>query len=652
MEKTLRRNLIACLLLVIAPLAATVAMAQPRFFPLNIPMRDGQSLAADLFSADTSVARPLIVIQTPYNKLFYRYTLGTPQASGTVLPFDSTHYNYLTVDWRGFYASSAAGSPGYDRGLDGYDIIEWAAGQHWCNGKIGTWGVSALGLIQFQTMKHHPPHLVCAMPMVKDYKNQYSNFYPGGVYKKEYTESLQQLGFLTTASILAHPTHDLFWTLSEAVTDYPESVAVPVLMVGGWFDHFPDDVLRAFEDIRQRGHPAFRSLHKIIVGPWLHARTEDTVQGAMSFPNAVGVVTTATQEFFDYCLRGIGNGYSSRPPVLYYQMGDDTWREAQSWSGIATRKDTLYFGFHQLQTAPVESTDVLGIAFNFDPRNPSPAIGGPRFNPSADDIPVGPQDQRFQVESRPDVLTYATAPLTAPMEIDGAPEVVLSVNSNRTDTDFSVRLCDVYPDGRSMLMTQGIRRLRFRDSYESPVLGNGYSVYRLSVNLGNLALTLQPGHALRLDISSSIYPQYDLNLNNGGAMYTAGDTLVAVNGVSIRSFVVIPTRIPTSVERGPAQHPVTAVLEQNWPNPFNATTTLRFTIAGVVALSGSEGPVTQVRLVVYDMLGREVALLVNERKGPGSYTATWNAAGVASGVYIYRLTANDDIQCKKMVILK
>jgi len=179
----MRQTLIIRILLLVAALTATNGWAQPRFVSFGIPVRDGKTLAADLFSIDTSIARPLIVIQTPYNKFFLRYTLGAPEATGTVLLFDSVHYNYLTVDWRGFYASSSAGSPGYDRGLDGYDIIEWAAEQRWCNGRVGTWGVSALGLIQFETMKHRPPHHVCAMPMMKDYKTKYTDFFPGGGYR-------------------------------------------------------------------------------------------------------------------------------------------------------------------------------------------------------------------------------------------------------------------------------------------------------------------------------------------------------------------------------------------------------------------------------------------------------------------------------------
>jgi uncharacterized protein len=628
----------------LAALAFSPGQSQilPRFIPMSIAMRDGKTLSADLYSIDTTVARPLVVIQTPYNKFLLRYTIANPPAGGTVLPFDSTHYNYLTVDWRGFYGSLLAASPGYDRGKDGYDIIEWAAAQRWCNGKIGTWGVSALGYIQFETMKYHPPHLVCAMPMMKDYKTKYSDYFPGGVYRKEFTASLQRLGFLDTTTILAHPTKDWYWNLVESATDYPESVAVPVLMVAGWFDHFPDDVIRAFSDLQSRSAAVVRSQHKLIIGPWLHARMEDTIQGQLSYPAAVGIASSAAQEFFDYFLRGVTNEYSSHAAVRYYQMGEEVWKESSSWTGVAQHGDTLFFAQGTLAAAPMGSAGVPGQEFSSDPRSPSPAIGGPRFNPFEPNIPVGPQDQQYQVESRHDMLTYSTPPLTSPMEIVGAVRVVLTVSSNRTDTDFAVRLCDVYPDKRSMLMTQGIRRLRFRDSFSSPVLGSSGTEYQVVIEMGNMALTLLPGHALRLDLSSSIYPQYDLNLNNGGAMYTPGDTLVALNTVSFQSYAVVPTRNTVSVQpRGPDLR-VACSLQQNYPNPFNPKTVIscQWPVAG------------KVQLVVYDLLGREVATLLDELKEAGKYDVTFDGTGLSSGIYVCRLTVGGFVDARQMLLLR
>ncbi|HEY6172592.1 MAG TPA: CocE/NonD family hydrolase, partial [Candidatus Kapabacteria bacterium] len=169
----MRQHLIYILFL----LAVTAnAQSAKTYVPMAIPVRDGATLASDLYTMDSTVAKPVILIQTPYNKALYRIAVNLPQAGGS-LPFDSVHYNYVTVDWRGFYASTAAAKAGYDRGLDGYDIIEWIATQKWSNGKVGTWGGSALGMIQFQTAKHRPPHHICAVPFIIDYKTTYEKYF-------------------------------------------------------------------------------------------------------------------------------------------------------------------------------------------------------------------------------------------------------------------------------------------------------------------------------------------------------------------------------------------------------------------------------------------------------------------------------------------
>jgi hypothetical protein len=166
--------------------------------------------------------------------------------------------------------------------------------------------------------------------------------------------------------------------------------------------------------------------------------------------------------------------------------------------------------------------------------------------------------------------------------------------------------------------------------------------YQLVVDMTNLALTLLPGHVLRLDVSSSIYPQYDLNLNNGGAMDAAGDTLVALNTVSIRSYAVIPTRSTVSVKLPPMNVPEACTLEQNYPNPFNPKTVLSCQLS---AQSGSAD--SRVHLVVYDLLGREVATLNNGYKEPGRYEVAFDGTGLASGVYVYRLVVGGYLESLK-----
>ncbi len=622
------------------------AQTSANYLPITIPTRDQKFLAADLYALDTTKALPVILIQTPYNKNYYRTRVGVPEAGGSPFPYDSLHYNYIVVDWRGRFASKDAEVPGYDRGLDGYDCVEWIAQQKWCNGKVGTWGGSALGLIQFQTARHRPPHLVCSAPLIKDFKTKYSDYYYGGVFRKEHVESLARLGFLSVQTILDHPTNDLFWRIVENNSDYAGEIAVPMLLISGWFDHFPDDVIRAFEDLRAKSDPAVRQQHKLVMGPWLHTELGKTQQGQLSYPNAAGIPDSVAMRFFDYYLRGIPNGYDQGPIFQYYQMGTNDWRASNAWPGLTSPSTAMYLQAGGVLSSAPPQGNMPPDSFRYDPRNPSPAVGGSRFNPFDPTITMGPQDLWQNVESRNDVLLYTTPVLDQDWEIDGLVKVELLVSSNRKDTDFAVRLCDVYPDGRSMILTQGIRRMRFRNSDSREELMTPGQIYPVTIEVQNLAMTFLKGHRLRIDVSSSIYPHFDINLNNGGAMYTPGDTLIATNYIyhdaNHSSKILLPLSPTTGVQERSVARPKGYRLVQNYPNPFNPSTVIRFQL-----------PVnSHVTLKVFDLLGREVATLVDGELAAGEHQVTFAPRDFATGLYFYRLTSGKFSQTRKVVLIK
>jgi predicted acyl esterase len=544
---------------------------------IEIPVRDGKLLKADLYSTDTTQKKPCILIQTPYNKSLYRVLANLPpeMISSSSL-FDLNNYNFVILDWRGFYANKNASKMNYDRGMDGYDAVEWIAQQNWSNGKVGTSGSSALGLIQFQTAKLHPPHLVCSAPFVKDYKNKYSDYYYGGDLRREQTEQLQKLGFLTVDAITLYPIYNNFWKLLEKQNDYPEEFSIPMFMCSGWFDHYPSDCIRAFQDIKARSDFSVRNKHKFLMGPWSHSDLGLKNQGELEFPEAVDIPSNMSKEFFDFYLRDIQNGWEEKPVISYFQMGENIWKTTDDWNSVATNYDTLYLwkgnGLRQEPPPPIMppfSSPPDTIIYN--PRDPSPTIGGSRFNP--DDIlsgkhttPVGPYDISDTVESRNDILIYSTDVLEKPISITGKINIELFVKSNRRDTDFSVRLCDVYPDGKSYILTQGIKRARFRDSLEVEKFMEPDSIYKISVELSDLAITFVEGHRMRIDITSSNYPMFDINPNTGGEMYKASDSLIATNLVycneEYSSKVIFPTSIETNVQENSIQNEITV-----YPNP-------------------------------------------------------------------------------------
>ncbi|HVZ38191.1 MAG TPA: CocE/NonD family hydrolase [Candidatus Kapabacteria bacterium] len=639
--------------LVLVLCVATVdaaAQSATRYTPISIPTRDGKTLAADLYSTDTSVARPTILVQTPYNKNYYRLAINIPpQAGGSPFPWDSAHYNYVVLDWRGFYGSTGADVAGYDRGLDGYDAVEWIASQSWCNQKVGTWGPSALGAIQFMTAKHHPPHLVCSVPLVKDFKTKYTDDFYGGVFRREHIETLQTLGLASVDLVLAHPTDDITWQVVERTSDYPDSIAVPMLLISGWFDHFPDDVIRAYYDLRSRSAEPVRARHRLMMGPWMHEGVGKAQQGVLTFPNAAGVSDTAALRFFDYFMRDIANGYENEPDIRYYQMGTNEWRSTQDWYGLARQADTMRL---YLITDGVLRTALPPGLFppdtvRYDPRNPSPTYGGSRLVVPGTYAPAGPQDVTDTVEGRGDVLIYTTPAATEPIEIQGGVTISLSAASDRTDTDFGVRLCDVDANGRSILLTQGIQRLRFRNGLapKDTAAATPGTVYTVNVVLQNIAHTIMPGHRLRIDITGSNFPAYDLNPNTGGPLYKPGDTLVATNvvhcdgqGISSMSFPVArrTTSVPVAALDGTA-------LGEATPNPFNAGTSIRFTLAQAA----------HVRLAVYDMLGNQVAELLDAARDAGAAQILWQPSdAIPAGTYICRLYVGDRVLQRSMVLVR
>lgn len=496
--------------------------------PVAIPVRDGHTLAADLYFVGAApAAKPVILVQTPYNKDHYRDNTVPGPAGGASFP-RSAAYNVVVVDWRGFYGSAGAGVAGYDRGLDGYDCVEWIARQPWCTGKVGTWGSSALGAIQWQTARHQPPHLSSCMVQVRGISSRYEQYYCGGVWRKEHVQSMALLGLADLDTILAHPTKDLLWQSAESASDYTADIRVPVLVVGGWYDHFPMDVLNAFEGLRTRGAADLRTRHKLVMGPWTHSGVGQSAQGVFTYPDATGIQDTAIQ-FWDYTLRGLANGWEAKPAVSYYQMGENRWLSAESWTGIPRQERFLHLhpGGSLQALPPPAGADAE--SFRYDPADPTPALGGARFNPFIPGLLEGPQDLSQSIETRADVRVYSTPPLEQDLVLNGALAVELWVASDRTDTDFSVRLTDVQPDGRSIILTQGIRRLRFRDGYARESLAVPGQAYALTVELQDLAYTFLKGHRLRLVIASADHPHYDRNRNDGGPMYVAGPSLPAQN---------------------------------------------------------------------------------------------------------------------------
>lgn len=500
---------------------------------VQIPMRDGKALAADVYVPKSRGKHPVVLIQTPYNKNGLRPGFEGKGRYGASSLFTDASYAFVVTDWRGKFASQNAQTPGtqLDLGKDGFDTIAWIVKQEWSNGKVATWGPSALGRVQYETARANPPHLVCAVPMVMALNLDYDVYFPGGVIWEEFPAMLGRIGFGTTIfdQLAARPVKDDFWQ-KIAPANYVKGadLRVPMLFIGGWYDIYTDQVIAAFQTALAQGGEKARAHNQLIMGPWIHA-TDQVKNGQLEYPNAHLYGMKKAMAFIDYWMKDAPNNFDKQEPrISYYQMGVNEWRSSSAWPPPGSREREYYLQSDRSLSAKAPNGNGKPLTYSFDPTNPAPTVGGHVLDQS---LLPGPMDQREKVESRSDVVIFSTPVLEKDVAVAGKVKVKLFVSSDCTDTDFTAILTDVYPDGRSMLVTEGIRRMRFRNTTSKEELMKPGEIYPITIELTNTALTFLKGHRARIIISSSNYPRFALNLNDGGPMYKKGKGLVATNSL-------------------------------------------------------------------------------------------------------------------------
>jgi len=498
----------------------------------TIPMRDGAVLAATVWKPKGDGRWPVVLVQTPYGKDRLR-----PEAV-----MEGGGYAYVVVDVRGRGASQAAKTkPGYgQRRDDGYDTVEWVAAQPWCDGRVGTWGASALGQQQFRTAEARPPHLVCCVPLVSAMGWRYPTFHPGGVLREEYVAVLDRLGFGAGELIRGHPFDDAVWGLVRRAAA-PERIDVPVLMIGGWFDLHPDEMVDDFRTLCETGGAASRAEHRLLIGPWTHHVSASYANDAGELPygETRAVVRQTVRRWFDRWLRDVGQ--PTTPRVTWFALGADAWRSGPAWPPTQDASWTRrYFVSTQnrLRTPPGPATSPpfdAAYPLVHDPSHPVRTLGGANLDPA---LPSGPKDQRVGVLDRPDVVFLVSDPRSRPLRIEGRATASLDVTveplegaaaDTRLDADLHVRLCDVFPDGRVLLMADAARRISLRRSFARAEPVPPATTITVEVILPDLALDLLPGHRLGLAISASNAPRFEvspipvrLTVHGGSSIYLPG----------------------------------------------------------------------------------------------------------------------------------
>lgn len=318
---------------------------------------------------------------------------------------------------------------------------------------------------------------------------------------------------------------------------------VPALHMNSWHDFGARETIYEFEVMNKTSaSKTARDNQFLLMSPTAHCRSEAstsaTVVGERDMGDARFDYWTIYAKWFDYWLRGNKNdAIKNLPKVTYYLMGKNEWKTANAWPipGTVATKFYLHsngransrYGDGVLSTEP--PTDQPADTYTYDPGNPMPTKGGPMcctgVEPSA-----GSFDQR-EIEMRNDVLVYTSEPLIEGIEVTGAIDVVLYVSSDAKDTDFVVKLVDVYPDGRAYNLTEGILRARYREGQTKQAFMEPGNIYEVKVDANATSNYFAPGHRLRLEVSSSNFPLYDRNLNTGGNNYDETAWVVARNSV-------------------------------------------------------------------------------------------------------------------------
>jgi len=524
------RLLVVLALLVPAVCLPAADAPKPAPQAFQVPMSDGTLLATDVYLPQEGKGPwPVIMLRTPYGR-----QSGKPDLPG---------YAIVMQDVRGRGTSQGHARPFFDDGWtehqDGLDTVKWVLAQPWCNGRIGTMGGSALGITQSMLAGANPPGVFCQQIVVGT-GNLYADAgYTGGMF----CEALMA-GWLKAAAwpednlsiMLAHPDYD--WTWAGADADraiWRNLVNIPAVHWGGWFDIFTEGTLDSFVTRSRIAHNQW-----LVIGPWPHGFGRKV--GDLEFPpNAVEVPKPGMDARFwcDYWLRGVDTGLMQTARVHYYTMGacgepgapGNVWREAESWPVPATPTRFYLAPGGRLQR---EVPAAASLHYTYDPANPVPTIGGRNLT-----IKAGPMDQR-PVEGRPDVLLFTTPPLPRPLEVTGRVFLHLFAASSAPDTAFTAKLTDVYPDGRSMLLTDGILRASCRRSFVTPEPLVPGQAYEFRINAGSTSIIFNRGHRIRLAVSSSNAPRFAAHPNTWrtGTPQRAEQTVFL--GGDQASYLVLP----------------------------------------------------------------------------------------------------------------
>ena len=544
----------------------------------TVPAEDGIALATDVYLPDGPGPFPTVLVRTPYHRVGLQ---------GTAPAFVDRGYAFVAQDCRGKFGSEGAFTPLADEARDGQATLDWVANQRWCNGRIGMWGRSYLGIVQVPAASGRHEALRCLVPSVapgsffRDWirydgcfalgnaigwllphassrtQPPQTHFAWGDLHAlPTYKAIARRVGFETPilAEWAARDCYDASW--SDIDQDQMHaSVRVPGLHGGGWFDHLTRGQFDAYRNIRDRGATgAAREGQRLLIGPWGHKTVGNTGPdhcryGAWEFGSEADFPVLAHElQFLDFHLRDVDNGFVSQAPVKIFLMGEDRWVCLQDWPPPEAVEQVWYLdsggsanmriGDGKLDLAAPDRS--AADAYTYDPQKPVPTLGGPIYWGLE---PRGPVDQR-PVLDRPDVLYYRSAQLDAPLPVVGEIGLDLCVSSSALDTDFVAKLCIEEPSGAVMCLTLGSLRCRYRAAWDTPQPLVPGEMTAIRLQMGHLAYVFPEGARVGLMITSSDFPRIQPHANTMAPPWAVDSSVVARNAVGHGPGALSCLRLP------------------------------------------------------------------------------------------------------------
>jgi putative CocE/NonD family hydrolase len=560
-------------------------------------MRDGTVLRADVYRPESAQPVPVLLMRTQYGKNDAQVQPSRYQSPDW---FASHCYQVVVQDIRGQGSSGGTFEEFAHDQEDGYDSVEWAATLPGANGRVGMYGSSYVGATQWLAAVSAPPHLVTIVPAntASDYYDGWT--YEGGEFRLAFVapwaigiatsaatnrhddataqalkaaadDPTRWLNFLPykdfpplqpTSNTVApwyfdwigHSTRDDYWK-RWSIRDRYGAVRVPVLDVEGWYDAFLAGGIENFAGMAANGGtPDARRNQRLVIGPWDHVnwgRDSSTPAPLLKDIGAAGdsPINDLMLAWFDHFLNGVDNGVSGRPRVDYFLMGADTWKSATAWPLPQTRWTRYFLGGNGgmaartgvLTTSP-PGPDQPPDTYTYDPAHPAPSVGGHSCC-GAQSGPQGPYDQTLP-EQRSDVLVYSSDVMSTDTEVTGPVTVDLWASSSARDTDFTAKLAVVKPDGQVVNLNNGVLRTAFKDSLSEPHPATPGQPNEYEIAIWPTSYLFRAGERVRLEISSSDFPQFAPNPNTGAPFGQTADSAPATQTIlhdaAHASAVVLP----------------------------------------------------------------------------------------------------------------